>query len=418
MERYLNPLIAISEASAVVSDVTSSAAKDIRYNIDSFVENDENYMTAAFNFLTSFNEEYNVINKIFYRSILESNGDPVVVQEAFGNFFTKFKEMISKFLNFIKSLFVRFVTKLNSMVKSQKYLLKHKNDFKRFTSKDNFDISGYKYTFDTNVPIINCQAAYDAKFVFDSTKSNTNFGLSDLDLSDTDKNAFKEGNTTTNNTVKTKIKENSKQLDSKIEEEFYDKFRGEVLGLDTNIDDADFSEECFAIYRNGETTPESIEVNSLYITAALKRIEDYKKWVKNVEDTRDKIEREYRKVEKQVENFIKSNKTSTEVSTLRTVEYDNFGTGSTTVTMTSDAFSALDAYLKTVTNQVQEMSNIHTIAFSAKLQAMKDQFTQDKSALYKALEKCQTGAKLRAAKEAAGEYYDESREERGKLWII
>lgn len=417
MERYLNPLIAISEASAVVNDVTAAAAKDIRYDIDSFVENDENYMTTAFNFLTSFNEEYNTINKIFYRSILESNGNPVVVQEAFGNFFSKFKEMISKFLNFIKSLFVRFVTKLNSMVKSQKYLLKHKDDYKRFTSKDNFDISGYKYTFDPNVPLINCQAAYDAKFVFDSNKGTTNFELDSLNLSQADAKAFKDG-TATNDTVKTSIETLRKQLDSKLEGDFYDVFRGQVLGTNTSIDDTDFSEECFAIYRNGETTPETIEINSLYITAALKRIEDYKKYVKKVEDTRDKIEKEYRKVEKQVEKFIKSNKVSADTSSLRTVEYDNFGAGTTTVTMSSDALSALDAYLKTVTNQVQEMSNIHTIAFSAKLQAMKDQFTQDKAALYKALEKCQTGAKLRAAKEAAGEYYDESREECGKLWII
>ena len=47
----------------------------------------------------------------------------------------------------------------------------------------------------------------------------------------------------------------------------------------------------------------------------------------------------------------------------------------------------IDMYMKAKVTQVQQMSSIHTMAFSAKLQAAKDCFVQNKSMLYKALSK-------------------------------
>ena len=41
--------------------------------------------------------------------------------------------------------------------------------------------------------------------------------------------------------------------------------------------------------------------------------------------------------------------------------------------------------MKARANEVNEVASIHTIAFSARLDAYKDQFNQDKTILYKAL---------------------------------
>ena len=44
-------------------------------------------------------------------------------------------------------------------------------------------------------------------------------------------------------------------------------------------------------------------------------------------------------------------------------------------------------YMKAKVTQVNQMSSIHSMAFSAKLQAAKDCFVQNKAILYKALAK-------------------------------
>ena len=49
----------------------------------------------------------------------------------------------------------------------------------------------------------------------------------------------------------------------------------------------------------------------------------------------------------------------------------------------------MEQYKKAKINQVQQMSNIHALAFGAKLDAAKDMFNQDKAVLYKALYRIQ-----------------------------
>ena len=46
----------------------------------------------------------------------------------------------------------------------------------------------------------------------------------------------------------------------------------------------------------------------------------------------------------------------------------------------------MNNYLKVQSSKVSQMCSIHTQAFSAKLEAAKDQFKQDKKIIYKALQ--------------------------------
>ena len=55
--------------------------------------------------------------------------------------------------------------------------------------------------------------------------------------------------------------------------------------------------------------------------------------------------------------------------------------------ITNLIYNKIDMYMKAKVSQVQQMSSIHTMAFSAKLQAAKDNFVQNKAILYKALAK-------------------------------
>ena len=49
----------------------------------------------------------------------------------------------------------------------------------------------------------------------------------------------------------------------------------------------------------------------------------------------------------------------------------------------------LDSYVKIKIDQIQEYSNIHTLAFAAKLDAMKECAKQDRNTLYTALSRIQ-----------------------------
>ena len=54
-------------------------------------------------------------------------------------------------------------------------------------------------------------------------------------------------------------------------------------------------------------------------------------------------------------------------------------------TVDKDAITELDLWCKAKASQIQKISTIHHMAFSAKLDALKDCFKQDKTILYKAL---------------------------------
>ena len=57
--------------------------------------------------------------------------------------------------------------------------------------------------------------------------------------------------------------------------------------------------------------------------------------------------------------------------------------------MSADLMYKLDLYTKAKVDQITEFSNIHTLAFSAKLDALKESYKQDRALLYTALLKIQ-----------------------------
>ena len=59
----------------------------------------------------------------------------------------------------------------------------------------------------------------------------------------------------------------------------------------------------------------------------------------------------------------------------------------------SDDIVAMDNFVKAKVNQLQEMSNIHALAFAAKLDALRDCYRQDKTVLFKALSRVQSNKK-------------------------
>jgi len=99
---------------------------------------EENYFNSALKFSLESQVNMMEVNKKLYRSLLESNSDVVAVNEGFADFTSKIVGIIDKFLKFIRNLWDRFVRALNGIVRSDSYIIKHKDWLDKFNEDCEF----------------------------------------------------------------------------------------------------------------------------------------------------------------------------------------------------------------------------------------------------------------------------------------
>ena len=344
------------------------AIEDPLINVNKLATMDleESYFALTVNFINECNNELTNHKVTLYRALSEAHTTEVVL-ESFSDFFSSVKDIIEKFLKFIKSIFDRFINAIAGMVGSDNYLNKHKKDLDGFKSTDNFDITGYEYTFSSLVPSSNAVLEW-----------NTDL-FSDL-IGDANNNLTVDGVKATVNVMQD------------AGSEYYDKFRAKILNKPgQSITLSDYSEELFRVYRNDELDADTIEIDSSQVRKAKERYFNYKKTKSDVERQKKDIDNAYHKIEERVKDITKRN-SDLSVSALIKKFPDANGittidgkTGNAGVPMASEIMAQLDAYVKIKVDQIQEISNIHALAFSAKLDALKECYKQDRSTLYTAL---------------------------------
>lgn len=329
----------------------------------------ESYFVSAVEFVCESRNEFTNAKIELYHSINEATSNTVVL-ESFSDFFVKVKEIISKFLKFLKSLFDRFLNTLMRMIGSEEYLKKHRKDLSNFKASDNFDIEGYKFTFNDSIPLPEAALSFDNS-VFDSLYATIGTDLTVENV----KNAL---------------------VNIKLEED-YRQFRGKVINKDTPIDASDFSSELFEVFRDNSSDTEKIEIDFSAVKAAENRFFDYKETKKLVERQYKRVKEAYNTVENQVKELTKKNSNlgaNAYLSKLPNAEGITSVEGKTgedlvAYSMSAELMTRLDIYMKAQIERVQEYSNIHTLAFGAKLDALKACSLQDKSILYTALSRIQ-----------------------------
>lgn len=350
-------------------DVLSlDAVEDPLINVNKLATLDleESYTIMACDFLKECNNEIANHKIALYKSISESAGNYGVVLESFSDFFVKIKDIIDKFLKFIKSLFNKFITTLMKFVSSDKYITKHKKDFNKFKEADEFEFDGYEYSFVPNIPKSNAILEFNNN-LFSDLYGDKNKQLTLVSVRDVVRN-----------------------IDF---EDYYDNFRAKVLGNDTGkIYINDFSEECFKIFRSGDLDTKNMDITSIQVRQSLNRFLDYKKTKSAVERDQKNIEHDYEQVKKDMQNVVKRNGDLSVAAFVNSLPSDNGitqvdGTNTTNMGMnlTSDFMAQIDMYVKAKVDQIQECSNIHVLAFSAKLDALKECYKQDRNILYTAL---------------------------------
>ena len=354
----------------------------------------QSFVQEGYDFILEIGRDYMNAEKTFYTEVLGSYGDNEIITESFDGFFNKIKEIINKFIEWIKKVFKQFVAKINALFNNEKYIKKNQKLLNKFESQDEFEFNGYEFTNidKTNIPAANAQEAFidetNGKGYFNNwyTKGDYN------DTADPDR-TLRNGETETLNTA---LDNSLTTLNDNLED-FYDAFRGKVIGKNEKIDSNDYPNELFSFFRNDENTTSNITIDATYVLEAYRRFDKYKDLVKSIEKTQKDMIKDYEALEKYLDKMIKLTKSdSKNTLSFTSVGSNKYVSGQITALGVTDfsaktvydtsTYDKMNNYLKTQSSKVSQMCTIHTQAFSAKLEAAKDQFKQDKKILYKALQ--------------------------------
>jgi len=371
---------------SILNEATVKAPTLDNITVSDTILEDVSYFNQTVNFLIEYNHEFTEATKILYTGLLESDGETELITESFETFSNTVKKIIDKFLAFLKSIFQRFITNMNSMLKSEKYLKKHESEFGKF--KDDlhkFDFEGYEFTLSENIP----NAKPESEWIDDI----------DIDFADIAKTMEGKSGDELKKAISDAEKTISDKYDNlidKLNNSYYDELRARVIGSNDDINESDFDKALFAVYRNGESDKKNIDITSGYINNCLNRFKRYESLKSSIEKNKRDIDDSYNTMKKELDTMVKSEgKNDTLSLTLglgaHTKASDNYssnivlGIGMNSPTL----LKQIELYKKAKINQVQQMSNIHALAFGAKLDAAKAMFVQDKTVLYKALYKIQ-----------------------------
>jgi len=326
---------------------------------------EETFFFSTLEYLSEMKNQVREESKILYKSILEGGQEYNIVNESFGDFFGKIKDIIDRFLQYIKNLVNRFIINLNKMVSSDKFINKHKDQLSTFDKIHEFDFEGYEFTIEPQIPVIDALASFNEKFV----------GLKFEELSNSEN-------------IKNAVDKAHGSLKQDLNYEWYDRFRGEVIGKDgITIPQSDFANELFAIYRNGKSSKDTITATADYVMTCLGRFQNYKDIEKQTKNTKGKIELDYEQIKKQIQSMIYRNRDLDAGKLLGITVDDKYDSPTKNITVNNETMTRIDLFIKTKANQVIEMSTIHSLAFSAKLDAITQCYKQDKILLYKSLQR-------------------------------
>ena len=333
--------------------LTETAASMSIYNHTTVESDNHRYFSEALEFAREINNDFLIANKVFYRSVLESQGNDYVIHESFSGFLDTVKSIIKKIIAWLEKLYDKFITAIMRFFKSDSYLKKHKSELSKFTSEDEFTYDGFEFTINPAVPTT------EALEEFANSIANSDISGENLD--------------------KAAMKERYANLLNDLEGTFYDRARAQVLNTTGTIDESSYADELFKAFRNGDNSRTELTITSSEISSALTRFEKHADLLKTTKNNKTKLINKYKELEKSFSNAI--------------IKIDNgkfkVKYGNAEFEVDKERIDTVDLWCKAKATQMQKLSNIHNMAFSAKLDAIKDCFNQDKSILYKALYKVQ-----------------------------
>ena len=322
------------------------------------------YFLEGLNFLSQLRKEKTVQEAKLYRVMAEAGNNLWVVHEGFGDFFQWVKDFIKKVINFFKKLLAKFWVRINSLFGRDKYIENNKDQLREFGSEHEFDIKGYKFTIKDGVPTLEPINGIEdtlSKLIADA---------------DTDPN---------NKSYKIKKKDDLKQayINFQEDKDKLDNVRASILGENGPIDDSDWKDALFEKFRDGDREKITITVTSSVVTESLTNFTNYDKMKSKTEKQRDNVEKAYNRIQKKFDELAEKAKNLAGEN----VSVSDFVDDNANERTDEDKIFTISAFARDISNRLEEISNLHVMAFTAKLDAIKDRYHQDKSIIYGAFKK-------------------------------
>ncbi len=322
------------------------------------------YFLEGLNFLSQLRKEKTIQEAKLYRVMAEAGDNLWVVHEGFGDFFQWVKDFIKKVINFFKKLLAKFWVRINSLFGRDKYIEDHKDQLREFGSEHEFDIKGYNFTIQDGIPKL--EPVEDIE--------NALHGLANV----VDNNG--------NKSYSLKAKKDLKAAYIKFQEEKDDlrEQRAAILGENGKIDESDWKDALFEKFRDGDREKTTITVTSSVVTESLTNFTNHDKLKSKTEKQRDDVEKAYNRIQKQFDQLAEKAKN---LASKDSVTVSDFVDSELSTKADEDKIFTISAFARDISNRLEEISNLHVMAFTAKLDAIKDRYHQDKAILYGAFKK-------------------------------
>ncbi len=321
---------------------TSSSVKSFDESKSFFVE--------ALDILIENNRNINnILKKINVSKILaeDSNKNNVYLTEF--SISGIINSIIDFFVNAIQSLWNKFKNLWAKITFSDRTIEKYADKIKNMKGSFNLSFSRYIYTCtDPDLPSINLKQTF-----YDDLRSLQN-KLDRLSTVST-----KAERISKMQVIESEIKDN-------INPSYYDMLRRNCLKVNGYISSTDFPSALFNRFRNGGQEV-STKIDATELTIVYNRYTKHKDLIKDVEKLKADTIKSANEVKDTINSMTLSskNKYYTPYDTDEEVYFSNI--------------------LKTVSNKVNEACNIYVMAFSAKVDALKESAIQDKKVLYEAI---------------------------------
>ena len=320
----------------------------------------ENYYTnKTMDFMLECHRELLSSRQEFYKTVLEAS-DQYVINESFNDVIKTIKKIIQKILAYIDSIIKRFSTQLHKFVKSDKYINKKRNDIAKFPSDGSFDISGYTFTFNDNVPVVDCIDLSEIKDELQSVSSEN---------------------------VLTKIGK-VEEINLKLKNDSLDDICGKILNTES-ISQVSFTDEVFSVYRDGDSSESDITIEKSDVNRALDDFNHYDSKIKDAKRLQSNVTKRYKTLETQADSIVKNNIMPDGTGRIE----DALGSLEGTQDEKNKLLYSLNNLVTNLVARIQKICSLHTQAIAGKLDAYNASVIQDRNILYEALSMVQKDIK-------------------------
>ena len=324
---------------------------------------EESYFVSSIDFLTKLNESF-INNKIkLYKALSESSGDDNVILESFSDYFVQTSTILSKALKFIEIKMNNFNDNMESFIKANELIKEYKSKLEEYKMDCRDFEDMYIFNLKENIPdfsIINryCDSLFDDLFKASVT-----------DLSA--------------DAVKQVI------VNMELEKD-YDRFRAELIGIEGEVYASEFAG---ALYKLFHGPREEITIKNPEYQEIVDRFFKYADVKAELKESYNTIKSSFDKIEKKVSDVCKNNNNLT-VSAftklmpgdLQIKKIDGSYINAEGIMMSGDMMIQLDIYCKAKIDQLQKYTDFIIMAFTAKMDAYKDRFMQDRAVILSALD--------------------------------